>query len=249
MAIKQKLMQFYWTAEKWIAPGLRSSQYVYAEALIAALRPGIRWLDLGCGHQFFPEWMPAEQELVAQRRGYTVGIDMDWVGLRRHPQLNDRVFGNLEQLPFASESFDLITANMVVEHLQDADAVLREVRRLLRPSGRFLFHTPNQRGLMIRVAKLVPDAPKKKIIEILQDRPAEDVFPTHYKLNVPEKIYPAAEKAGLRVRKLELVNTSATLAMIPPLAVAELAYMRALDWARLNRWKTNLIVELERPAI
>jgi ubiquinone/menaquinone biosynthesis C-methylase UbiE len=41
------------------------------------------------------------------------------------------------QLPFAKESFDLVIASFVLSHLQDTDAAMREVLRVLRPGGCF----------------------------------------------------------------------------------------------------------------
>lgn len=38
-------------------------------------------------------------------------------------------------LPFNDNSFDLITANMVLHHVDDLDGLLQEIRRVLRPNG------------------------------------------------------------------------------------------------------------------
>jgi SAM-dependent methyltransferase len=48
-----------------------------------------------------------------------------------------------EALPFADESFDLVTLNQVVEHVQDVPRVLGEALRVLRPGGVLLVATPN----------------------------------------------------------------------------------------------------------
>jgi hypothetical protein len=53
--------KFYWKIEQKIVPGLRSAQYHYQEAVSAAMPPGGRWLDLGCGHQVFAEWMLTQE--------------------------------------------------------------------------------------------------------------------------------------------------------------------------------------------
>ena len=51
------------------------------------------------------------------------------------------VFGRAEAaaLPFASASFDAAVACLVFEHIDDVDAALAEVSRVLVPGGRFLF--------------------------------------------------------------------------------------------------------------
>src|SRR6185312_15196375 len=50
--------------------------------------------------------------------------------------------GAIEQLPYQSDSFDLVTALDVIEHLDDDIAGLREMRRVLRRDGRILVFVP-----------------------------------------------------------------------------------------------------------
>ncbi|QIG44389.1 class I SAM-dependent methyltransferase [Nocardioides anomalus] len=49
-----------------------------------------------------------------------------------------------DALDFPDETFDVVTAIEVMEHVGDVDAVLREVARVLSPGGRFLVTTPNR---------------------------------------------------------------------------------------------------------
>jgi SAM-dependent methyltransferase len=44
-----------------------------------------------------------------------------------------------DRLPFRTGAFDAVLACLVFEHIDDADAALAEVGRVLRPGGRFLF--------------------------------------------------------------------------------------------------------------
>jgi SAM-dependent methyltransferase len=56
---------------------------------------------------------------------------------------------------YSDESFDLVYSGQSIEHVsaQEADHVIREVRRVLRPSGCFAFDTPNA-----RITRLQQDA-------------------------------------------------------------------------------------------
>jgi len=49
----------------------------------------------------------------------------------------------LTAYPFADNSFDLVVANHVIEHVKDAVAFLEEVHRLLRPGGQVRLVTPH----------------------------------------------------------------------------------------------------------
>jgi 2-polyprenyl-3-methyl-5-hydroxy-6-metoxy-1,4-benzoquinol methylase len=52
-----------------------------------------------------------------------------------------------EQLPFENESFDVVHANQVLEHLPGTDRFVTEVYRILRPGGYAIISTPNLASL------------------------------------------------------------------------------------------------------
>ena len=56
--------------------------------------------------------------------------------------------GMEESIPYANETFDLVFSDNVVEHLSDPNAVLNEVRRVLKPGGLFFAKTPNKKHYM-----------------------------------------------------------------------------------------------------
>src|SRR5258708_9609244 len=106
--LRRVLYRFYWKAEAALVPGLRSSQYAYYETL-RALVSGKIWLDLGCGHQVFADWMSQEQADVLGRCHEVFGIDLDWAGLRAHPGISNKAIGDLAKLPFACESVEVVS--------------------------------------------------------------------------------------------------------------------------------------------
>lgn len=59
-------------------------------------------------------------------------------GLLRSPHL---VCGNIEQLPFADHSFDLLFSSLSMQWCNDLDAVIREAGRVLKPGGLYVFTT------------------------------------------------------------------------------------------------------------
>ena len=69
--------------------------------------------------------------------------------LQWHPELENRVFvHNLcEQLPFESNSFDFVTCNAVIQHIEPEfvyKSVLPELTRIVKSGGIFQFmFTPN----------------------------------------------------------------------------------------------------------
>ena len=58
------------------------------------------------------------------------------------------VLGRAETLPFRSGTFSVVVSNHVIEHIADAGAHLREVRRVLSPDGFAYVATPNRLALL-----------------------------------------------------------------------------------------------------
>ncbi len=95
-------------------------------------------LDVGTGEGQVAR-LAAAREVGARR---VVGVDPSWAQLE---VARDRAGGptyaraEATALPFPTGAFDAVVACLVFEHIDDADAALAEVGRVLRPGGRFLF--------------------------------------------------------------------------------------------------------------
>jgi len=57
----------------------------------------------------------------------------------------------LEENHFPYYCFDVVLASHLIEHLNNPGNFVREVRRILRPNGRFYVTTPNIAGLQARI--------------------------------------------------------------------------------------------------
>jgi SAM-dependent methyltransferase len=93
-------------------------------------------LDVGCG-------TGANLKMLADF-GAAEGVDISpqAVEFCRERGLDSVKLGAAEQLPYENDSFDLVTALDVIEHLDDDVAGLREIRRVLRRDGRVLLFVP-----------------------------------------------------------------------------------------------------------
>jgi SAM-dependent methyltransferase len=223
------------------------AQIRYSAVLDALARPGVRWLELGCGHRIVPDYFTplAEQRVWVERVRSIVGIDVD-EGLLRNPLIRLRVKGLGGSLPFAPGTFDLVSANMVAEHLPDPRAVLEDVRRVLRPGGKFVFLTPNYLYYLIAIASLTPEWLKKWLILQLERREACDVFPAFYRMNTPARIRALARASGFHVSALRVVGSGGTFQRLGPIGVAELFVLKGLEAFFDGRLQSNLIAVLER---
>jgi ubiquinone/menaquinone biosynthesis C-methylase UbiE len=246
---REALHSFYDWIKEIITPGLENSQYFYRDTLNAHLNESRRWLDLGCGHQIMPEWMRSsevDQTAMVRRCQLVVGVDYDVPSLKKHKYFKYRLAGDIHNLPFRSGSFHLATANMVVEHLEDPNIALREVNRILEPGGLFIFHTPNLWNYGTLASRMIPNWLKNRLIELLEGRKEEDVFPAHYRLNSDGRIRAVAEASGFSVAAVNQVESSARTFILGPLAIFELLVLRILRFRALRRWRNNLIVILQK---
>lgn len=203
------------------------AQTRYGRLLDDVIPDGAVWLDIGCGRQVVPPWAIPEPKLktIVARAGRIVGIDFD-DAILEHPYLHERVIASGYDLPFAPETFDVVSANMVMEHVGEPARLLAEVGRVLKPGGRFVCVTPNARSPVVRVASYVPDGLKKRIVWYLERRNADDVFPTFYRFNDTRSIREAvAASGGLQLTDLRLVNTITAFTKLGPLGIADIVMM------------------------
>jgi len=243
------LFRFYDRVQPVVVPGLRNAQFSYRDTLDSVLNPGIRWLDLGCGRRLFPEWMPdSDQRQISMLGGVksAFGLDPDFPSLRDNHFLRSRVQGDSNKLPFADGSFDLVTANMVVEHVADPATLLSENHRVLAPGGFFLFHTPNFWSYATFLAWLVPAKLKVGLVRFFEGRKEQDVFPTLYRMNTATRVKELAERHGFAIQSLRLTESSAQTVMLGPLVIFELTWIRTLRMPFLANLRSNLIVILRK---
>ncbi|MDQ1646843.1 MAG: hypothetical protein QOJ50_3027, partial [Cryptosporangiaceae bacterium] len=98
-------------------------------------------LELGCGTGFF--LLNLMQAGVAKRGSVTdISPGMVAVAVRNAEGLGLDVDGRVadaETLPYDDDSFDLVVGHAVLHHIPDVEQSLREVLRVLKPGGRFVF--------------------------------------------------------------------------------------------------------------
>jgi SAM-dependent methyltransferase len=105
-----------------------------------------------------------------------VGLDVDAAALEKAAALGiEPVQADVEEpLPFAEASFDAVVAGELFEHLQFPDALVTEIRRVLRPDGVLVGSVPNAFRVQSR-------------LRFLRGRAAED-DPTHLRMFSPDAV-------------------------------------------------------------
>jgi SAM-dependent methyltransferase len=109
-------------------------------------------------------------------------------------------------IPFSHQSFDVIAAIMVLEHVEHPRAFLEEIARVLRPGGRFLGHTISGSHYVTRLRRLIgvlPHSFNQKLVHRLYGRPLIDTFPAYYRLNTAREVRRTCGQAGLRLLRIQ----------------------------------------------
>ncbi len=121
------------------------------------LRENDRILELGCGNgsMWTDHALPAGAELILTdfSEGMLASAQAN-VGVRDGISFRQ---ADIQQIPYADESFDAVIANMMLYHVPDLRKALSEVLRVLKPGGIFYCATSGTNGITEYVQGLLKD--------------------------------------------------------------------------------------------
>jgi GT2 family glycosyltransferase/Flp pilus assembly protein TadD/glycogen synthase/SAM-dependent methyltransferase len=127
----------YWMKQKKSEGELGNGHYKYFYTqhfgLTENFYKGKRILDIGCGPRGSLEWA----HMALSR----VGLDplahyYNILGIEKHAMLY--AAGVSESLPFPDENFDVVTSFNSLDHVENLDLSIFEIKRVLKPNGTFL---------------------------------------------------------------------------------------------------------------
>jgi SAM-dependent methyltransferase len=166
-----------------------------------ALEPGTVALDAGCGRT-------TRLRDYRDRIFRLVGVDAHDEAGRANPYLDEFVSADLDDsLPFADETFGLVYANFVVEHLAQPERAFSEWRRVLRPGGTLVLLTSNRASPLMAAADRLPQQVRLSIKRRGAGAVERDVYPTRYLANTPRLLDGVTTAAGFQSVEVEYVGT------------------------------------------
>lgn len=101
---------------------------------------------------------------------------------------------------------DLAYSRAVMEHVEDADAVFKEVERILRPKGSYVFLTPSLWDYASLVSMAIPNKFHPQIVRLTEGREEEDVFPAHYQCNTAGAVRRLSRAHGLEAESVRYLS-------------------------------------------
>lgn len=178
--------------EKHFVPAIFSD---WAGRLVDAVEiaPDDRVLDVACGTGIVAR-------TVAERLGNPVrvtGIDLNASMIKVARGLQPGIDwheGDVTNLPFAPESFDVVLCQAALMFFPDRVAALREMQQVLRPGGRIAVLTWDESAGYKSTAEIIAEVEGTETAE-------EFLFP--FSLSNPDDVVELFTKAGLHSAKVE----------------------------------------------
>ncbi len=124
--------------EEYLQALLRLSAKIHAAHLLPYLEPGLKVLDFGCGPGTISIGLA---EAVAPAEVHGIDMEPSQIDLAKmfaaRYGLDNLTFhvGDVTALPFDDDEFDVAYCHNVLMHVPDTQAVLGEVKRVLKPGG------------------------------------------------------------------------------------------------------------------
>jgi 2-polyprenyl-3-methyl-5-hydroxy-6-metoxy-1,4-benzoquinol methylase len=114
-------------------------RYLWAADLAA----GLEVIDAGCGTGY------GSEILAAAGASRVVGVDIsqeaiDYARSSSSQAASEFHVGGLHELPFADATFDMAVCFEVIEHVEEQQRAIGELRRVLKPSGVLAISSPNR---------------------------------------------------------------------------------------------------------
>lgn len=163
-----------------------------------------------------------------------VGIDPNPMVLG-NPYLHEAHVGIAEDMPFQRSTFDVVYANNVLEHVERPDRLFSEVQRVLRKNGVFIVKTPNKYHYAPFIARMTSLAFHRRYNQ-LRGRKLDDTYPTLYRINSEASIRAIADRVGLTVEYIDLIERRPEYTrLFSPLYACGILYERIVNSSELFR--------------
>lgn len=183
-----ELAERYW--EKYFS----DSEHPYRtleKLVLQKLQPESTLLDAGCGYT--APTLVKFKGLASRLIGIDlVEFDQPIDGIELYQR-------DLADSGLPDACVDVVMCRSVMEHVTDPLAVYREMFRILKPGGRFIFLTGNAWDYSAVIARIIPNRFHPWIVAKTEGREERDVFPVAYKTNTKRQVERLSVGSGLEI--------------------------------------------------
>jgi methionine biosynthesis protein MetW len=139
----------------------------------------VRVADIAGGTGVVSDWL--------EKRGYEVilvefsDIAVEEAKKKGLTVIQSKIEG-VGSLPFVDDYFDVVFFGDIIEHLFDAESVLKEIKRVLKPNGRLIISCPNIAYWRFRTYYFVDGSFER--IDVARQKPWEQEHIRFYNINI-----------------------------------------------------------------
>lgn len=132
------------------------NQQPFAEWIVShyALAPGEQVLELGCGTGSMWRGVILPESCHVTLTDFSAGM-LETAKANTAHLAADYAVVDAQDIPYPDAAFDVVIANMMLYHVPDIAKALAEIRRVLKPGGRFLAATFGENGVVQAVAAML----------------------------------------------------------------------------------------------
>lgn len=214
----------------------------YENKIESILNETFTILDAGCGRT-----APILSKFICKAKRL-IGVDLEEP--LDVPEEIQYIRGDISNIPVASNSVDIVISRAVLEHIKEPDLVFKEINRILKSDGHFIFLAPNLYHYVSIISKIIPNKFHKKIVSKTEGRESDDVFPAYYRANTYKAIKKLSGSNNFSIESFEwLGQYPSSLMFNPYLFLIGTIYEKTIskyEWLKyLRGW---LLVHLRKKA-
>jgi SAM-dependent methyltransferase len=135
----------------------------------------------------------------------------------------------------------VVASAWVLEHLEHPGLVFAEVRRVLRPGGRFVFLTPNAWNYNVWLIRAVPNRWHGALTRRLYGRMPGDTYPVRYRANTAKMLLRLLLAAGFDDAHFAFNGDPSYIAFNRALFELASALERVMDAPRLQHGRVHIL--------
>lgn len=237
--VNPRWVDFFYNRQKgWI-----DGTALFIDTLKKYCNPNFVVLDLGAGSaEGKPEFYSIKGLVKVN-----IGVDSN-KEIYKNEIVDKKVLGNVYNLPFHAEAFDLIYADYLLEHIGLADGFVKEVRRVLKKGGFFIFRTPNSYHYVVLIAKAISKISKSTLTNLMRKYGSKNETPSlFYKMNTAGQLKKLFPKNGFSLDLLQLIEKEPSYLMSNAwLFLMGTLYERAVNFTELLAFLRSSIMGVFR---
>ncbi|MFC1663153.1 class I SAM-dependent methyltransferase [Patescibacteria group bacterium] len=214
-------------------PNFISGGKIYLNTLNKIIANNSIVLDVGCG-------TGGLIEKIKEKPKEIIGLDIDHQALSKNNFITKKILSSAESVPLPEKSIDVVTAEFVIEHLENPNKVFKEIYRLLKTNGSFVFITPNIKNPLMLLSKYTPPWLHQAYRQGLLKK-SDQIYRTYYRVNTYKQLGDLAYQAGFTTSRLALAGNPEYLSIAKPLVTPVIIFEREIFGKRLINSRMYLI--------